>query len=129
MKTSTKFSLAAIAVVAAISIWLAMTPAGEMMEMRVKGWYAQAYPESSSVSACKAETLKTAYDPSSIEWANEADWLVKQTSTYTSGHTEWEVKMQVRGRNGFGALMLHSRTCKVMIGQIGALVLSMGSAE
>ena len=115
-----------IYVAATLSVLIAayahLSGAGEIWLWMAKAKHAEIWPESAAVSACKNDVLDNANDPESIEWANESSWTIKKIADWNGGSQEWTVSMSVRGKNGFGAMVLNNSTCRVVLGPTGPLV-------
>lgn len=118
---------AAVACLGAAAAW--WLGAGFWIEFKLQELNVRFRPEAVAVAVCKDEVLQTAHDPESIEWANRDNWSVEKFATTTDGDQEWRVRMDVRGRNAFGAKIINTRLCTARLHPLGSFVLSMERAD
>lgn len=124
MKKRTKIIILAVtAILCLVAAYAHLSGAGEIWLWMAKAKHAEIWPESAAVSACKNDVLDSANDPESIEWANESSWTIKKIADWNGGSQEWTVRMSVRGKNGFGAMVLNNSTCRVVLGPTGPFVM------
>lgn len=74
--------------------------------------------KSSARHMCSEFVKRSAHDPRSLDWDRRFEWPVRHLSEDT-----WEVDMKFRGKNGFGATVLNTKTCGIRVrGEDAALL-------
>lgn len=76
--------------------------------------------ESSARHYCSKFVERSAHDPSSIDWVDRLDW-----PTYSEAGGEWAVHMTFRAKNGFGATVLNTKTCRIKVNGENVSLLSL----
>ena len=69
-------------------------------------------PEVAAKKACKEDILDNANDPRSVEWVDEEFWRTRVKYTTTDGRQVYETRMELRAKNGFGALVKGVALCE-----------------